>query len=190
MIFNEPTGLFSGLMLDAYIVCVPELSSLSFLKEWHSLAQWPGLPQLWHLPLCCCCFLLLGAVAARASSVVEFFFPPCPLACLLFYQLAFLHIWLIRASRLIGAELFMIRAEDRRCKVNIASLLGMPWSMVCSYFFFITDTSAVASSSYSGWVWLVSHGCRGRCYGDDLGLGEILCNLREALLELCVEHQI
>ena len=146
MTFAEPIGLFSGLVLDACVVCVPAHSSLSLLGEWHSLAQWPCLPQLWHLPLHCHRFPLSGAVAAKASSVVESFFPPCPLAHLLFNRLASSHIWLTRALRLIEAELFMIRAEDRRCEANIASSLGMPQSMVHSYSFSVTDTPAAASS--------------------------------------------
>src|SRR6266566_2754508 len=101
--FAEPTGLFSGLVLDACAVCVPALSSLSLLGEQHSLAQWPCLPQLWHLPLRRRRFPSSGAV-------VESFFPPCPLAHLLFNRLASSHIWLTRALRLIEAELFMIRA--------------------------------------------------------------------------------
>src|SRR6266705_7209002 len=147
MMFAEPIGLFSGLVLDACAVCVPALSSLSLLGEQHSLAQWPCLPQLWHLPLCRRHFPSSGAVAAKASSVVESFFPLCPLACLLFNRSASLHIWLTRASRLIGAELFMIRAKDRRCEANVASSLGMPRSMVRSYSFSMTDTLAAASSS-------------------------------------------
>jgi hypothetical protein len=50
MRFAKPTGLFTGLelVLDACADCVPALSSLSFLEDQHSLAQWPSLPQLWH----------------------------------------------------------------------------------------------------------------------------------------------
>src|SRR6266576_5736384 len=65
--FAEPIGLFSGLVLDACAVCVPALSSLSLLGEQHSLAQWPCLPQLWHLPLRRHRFPSSGAVAAKAS---------------------------------------------------------------------------------------------------------------------------
>ena len=146
MTFAEPTGLFSGLF-DACVVSVPAFSPLSFLGERHSLAQWPGLPQLWHLPLRCLHFPSSDAVAARASSVVESFFPPCPFARQLFNQSASLQIWLIRASISMGDDPLMIRAEDSRCDAKVASSLGIPFRMVHLYSFSVTDTPAVASSS-------------------------------------------
>src|SRR5882757_11094015 len=116
MTFTEPTGLFSGLLvvLNACTVSVPALSSLTFLGEWHSLAQWPGLPQLWHLPFFCRHLPSSDAEAAKASSVVESFFPPCPLVRRLFNLSASSQIWLTRASRSMVALPRMIWAADRR----------------------------------------------------------------------------
>ena len=80
MTFAEPAGLFLGLVgvTAVCVVNVPVLSPLSFLGEWHSLAQWPALPQLWQFPLRHLHFPLLVAVADKASSLVESFFPFCP----------------------------------------------------------------------------------------------------------------
>src|SRR3984885_6258765 len=132
MTFAEPTGLFSGLelVLCACAVDVPALSSLSFLGERHSLAQWPGLPQLWHLPFRRRRFPSSDAVADRASSVVGSFFPPCPFGRRLFSRSASSQIWFMRAFRSMGAEPWTIRAEERRCDAKVASSLGIPRRIV------------------------------------------------------------
>ncbi len=124
--FAEPMGLFSGLelVLNACVACVPALSSLTFLGERHSFAQCPCLPQLWHLPLQHFHLSPSEPVTARASSVVSFF-PPWPV-CLhvrrLFNQSASSLIWLMRASMLIADALWTIRAEERMCDMNVASV--------------------------------------------------------------------
>ena len=118
MTFAEPTGLFSGLelVLEVCVVCVPVLSSLSFLGERHSLAQWPGLPQLWHLPLRRRCFLL--SVTDKASSVaVSFLLPPC-LDHRLFTRSASLQTWLVRATMLNFLAPLVYRAEESRFDAN------------------------------------------------------------------------
>ena len=136
-------------MLNACVACVPALSSLTFLGEWHSFAQCPCLPQLWHLPLQHFHLSPSEPVTARASSVVSFF-PPWPV-CLhvrrLFNQSASSLIWLMRASMLIADALWTIRAEERMCDTNVASSWGIPWSMVRSYSLSVTVTLAAANSS-------------------------------------------
>src|SRR5712671_5299334 len=135
MKFTEPTGLFSGLGVvgEACAVCVPALSPLSFLGERHSLAQWPILPQLWHLPLRCRCLPSSEAVAVRASSICESFFPPWPFPRRLFNRSASLQIWLVRASILMDAAWFRLSVEERSCDTNVASSLGIPLNIVLSY---------------------------------------------------------
>src|SRR6266403_221182 len=155
MTLADPTGLFSGLeavlvlvlVLEACAACVPALSSLSFLAERHSLAQWPNLPQLWHLPLRRRRFPSSEAVADRASSVVESFFPPCPFGRRFFNRSASSQIWLMRASRSTDLAPWTIRAEDMRCDANVASSPGIPRRIVRSYSFSVTRTPAAANSS-------------------------------------------
>lgn len=67
--FAEPTGLFSVFGVVAVDISV---TPVSFLGEQHSLAQWPGLPQLWHLPFFLP-FQSMDPVAARALSMPSFF---------------------------------------------------------------------------------------------------------------------
>src|SRR5712671_623258 len=150
MTFAEPTGLFSGLgvVVEACVVGVPALSPLSFLGERHSLAQWPSLPQLWHLPLRRRCLPSSEAVAARASSVGESFLPPWAFPRRLFNRSASSQIWFVRASMLMDADWFRINAEERSCDANVASSLGIPFSIVLSYSLSVIVIPAAANSSF------------------------------------------
>src|SRR6266404_1897625 len=110
--FAEPTGFvlafagFSG--LSGFGASSPGFSS--FLGDWHSHAQCPSLPQLWHLPLQ---HLLLPSepVAVRASSPADCDFLPdlfwFDLACRFFSRSASSQIRPIRVS--------VLRREPKMC---------------------------------------------------------------------------